>query len=74
MLSTLGGWHFLFQAFRALARKSEKQKMTKRSETKRQHFFAGSPQNGSMKLLPTSIPDIYMVGDNTNHREMKVSP
>jgi len=65
---------FFVSGVTSIARISMEQKMTKRSETKRQHFFAGSPQNGSMKLLPTSIPDIYMVGDNTNHREMKVSP
>jgi hypothetical protein len=54
MLSAIGGRHFLFQALRALARKSWTQKMPVAKSNEATAFFCWLPHCGSMKLIPLS--------------------
>jgi hypothetical protein len=54
MLSAIGGRHFLFQALRALARKSWTQKMPVAKSNEATAFFCWLPHCGSMKLISLS--------------------
>jgi hypothetical protein len=52
MLSALRRVAFFVSGVTSIARISMDQKMIKRSETKRQHFFAGTPK-GINEITPT---------------------
>jgi hypothetical protein len=51
---------FFVSGVTSIARISMEQQMTKRSKTKRQHFFAGTPPKGINEITPTLSFHILM--------------